>query len=90
MAPDNQQNHPSEQKNLTPEAREALIKFNATLRQGASLQPTEFFWRDHGAWLERQGYKLRPRYQPGWEPDIPVFDMVPYNNENFISMAVRA
>ncbi|TFK74324.1 hypothetical protein BDN72DRAFT_81782 [Pluteus cervinus] len=87
MAPDNQQNIPSEQENLAPEAREALIRFNAAKRECASLLPTEFFWRDHGAWLESQGYKLRPRYQPGWEPDIPMFETVSYNNENFVSMA---
>ena len=28
----------------------------------------EMFWRDHQVWLAEQGYMLRPRYRPGWQP----------------------
>ncbi|TFK74308.1 kinase-like protein [Pluteus cervinus] len=38
----------------------------------AALEESEYFWRDRAVWLEAQGYKLRPRYQPGWEPVIPL------------------
>ncbi|KZT10865.1 uncharacterized protein LAESUDRAFT_721252 [Laetiporus sulphureus 93-53] len=32
------------------------------------LLPEEHFWRDHYQWLEECGYRLRPRYKPGWIP----------------------
>ncbi|KAJ7155629.1 kinase-like domain-containing protein [Mycena filopes] len=32
------------------------------------LGPSEQFWTNHQPWLERCGYKLRPRYSPGWVP----------------------
>ncbi|TFK74310.1 hypothetical protein BDN72DRAFT_833659 [Pluteus cervinus] len=74
-------------ENMPPDAREALSRLNAVLREGAALLKSEYFWRDHAAWLETQGYKLRPRYQPGWEPDIPAFENVPPNNEEWVPMA---
>jgi hypothetical protein len=33
-----------------------------------ALDPGERWWRDMGPFLEQSGYKLRPRYQPGWRP----------------------
>ena len=35
---------------------------NAELRDG------ELFWRDHYDWLKAAGYRLRPRFRPGWIP----------------------
>ncbi|KAJ7140491.1 hypothetical protein C8R43DRAFT_892745 [Mycena crocata] len=32
------------------------------------LSHDEKFWTEHQPWLERQGYRLRPRYQPSWTP----------------------
>ncbi|KAF5376355.1 hypothetical protein D9757_008688 [Collybiopsis confluens] len=32
------------------------------------LQDHEIFWRDHYEWLQDKGYRLRPRYRPGWVP----------------------
>ncbi|PBK97526.1 hypothetical protein ARMGADRAFT_1162399 [Armillaria gallica] len=32
------------------------------------LTITEIFWRDHCVWLKEYGYKVRPRFQPGWKP----------------------
>ena len=32
----------------------------------ANLREDEIFWRDHQPWLEKRGYMLRARYQPGW------------------------
>ncbi|TFK74339.1 hypothetical protein BDN72DRAFT_833694 [Pluteus cervinus] len=48
---------------------ERLRQLNQEL---AALKVYEYFWRDRAVWLETQGYKLRPRYQPGWEPDVPL------------------
>ncbi|KAI0823384.1 kinase-like domain-containing protein [Trametes gibbosa] len=28
----------------------------------------EHLWREHYTWLESEGYRLRPRYQPNWTP----------------------
>ncbi|TFK74335.1 hypothetical protein BDN72DRAFT_760235 [Pluteus cervinus] len=55
-----------------------------------SLLRAEFYWRDRALWLETQGYKLRPRYQPGWAPEIPNLENVPLNDEEFVAMAVPA
>lgn len=32
------------------------------------LTERELFWRDHYNWLKTQGYLLRPRYHPDWDP----------------------
>jgi hypothetical protein len=32
------------------------------------LSMTEQWWRDHGPLFEVYGYRLRPRYQPNWQP----------------------
>ncbi|KAJ7502398.1 hypothetical protein B0H11DRAFT_1712535 [Mycena galericulata] len=32
------------------------------------LSNREIWWRDHQVWLEKCGYKLRPRYMPDWVP----------------------
>jgi len=32
------------------------------------LMGGEAFWGDHYEWLRVRGYKLRPRYKPGWKP----------------------
>ena len=32
----------------------------------AILDPAEEMWRDTGPLLKAHGYRLRPRYQPGW------------------------
>ncbi|TFK74338.1 hypothetical protein BDN72DRAFT_833692 [Pluteus cervinus] len=64
----------------------ALLRFHERQCKAAQLLPVEYFWQDKAAWLEAQGYKLRPRYQPGWEPDIPMVDAY-VMNENFVPMA---
>ncbi|TFK74323.1 hypothetical protein BDN72DRAFT_744001, partial [Pluteus cervinus] len=48
-----------------------------------ALHQTEFLWRDQYEWLETKGYKLRPRYQPGWEPDIPTTQLSLSLNQDF-------
>jgi hypothetical protein len=32
------------------------------------LSEGEIYWRDHQKWLLECGYRLRPRYDPGWIP----------------------
>ncbi|TFK74317.1 hypothetical protein BDN72DRAFT_833669 [Pluteus cervinus] len=69
-----------------PQAREALIRLNAVKQGFMSLGVAEFFWRDHAVWLESRGYKLRPRYQPDWDPKLNVLEQVNLGDENFLSM----
>ncbi|KAL1742166.1 hypothetical protein HDZ31DRAFT_43842 [Schizophyllum fasciatum] len=46
-----------------------LDELRRTLRRTLSdVLPTEKWWVDHRAWLESQGYLLRPRFTPDWEP----------------------
>ncbi|KAJ7179691.1 kinase-like domain-containing protein [Mycena filopes] len=33
----------------------------------------EYFWRDYRPWLLERGYRLRPRYQPGWVPSWKTY-----------------
>ncbi|KAJ7143761.1 hypothetical protein C8R44DRAFT_973611 [Mycena epipterygia] len=35
-----------------------------------TLGEEELLWADYQPWLERHGYMLRPRYRPGWVPEI--------------------
>lgn len=37
-------------------------------RRAGTLVTSEEWWRDHYVDIERHGYKLRPRYDPLWEP----------------------
>ena len=37
-------------------------------RRIGTLVKSEEWWRDHYVDIERHGYKLRPRYNPLWEP----------------------
>ncbi|KAJ7282640.1 hypothetical protein C8J57DRAFT_1710738 [Mycena rebaudengoi] len=53
------------------ESDEAFIRSLAqasglTPREAGKLHRNEVFWADHQPWLETCGYRLRPRYAPGW------------------------
>jgi hypothetical protein len=37
-------------------------------RRAGTLVKSEEWWRDHYVDIGRHGYKLRPRYDPLWEP----------------------
>jgi hypothetical protein len=37
-------------------------------RRAGTLVKSEEWWRDHYVDIGRHGYKLRPRYDPVWEP----------------------
>jgi len=48
--------------------------------------PVEHFWVEHAVWLESLGYKLRPRYRPGWIPSWINTRKYPYNCEDSLSV----
>ncbi|TFK74300.1 kinase-like protein [Pluteus cervinus] len=75
---------------IAPKPQSALERLNAILRRGAALTVPEFFWRDLVPWLETKGYKLRPRYQAGWEPVIPMSRLVAPLHEDYLPMARAA
>ncbi|TFK74315.1 hypothetical protein BDN72DRAFT_833667 [Pluteus cervinus] len=74
----------------SPPAQETQEEFLERMRlkvvESFSLLPPEFYWRDRALWLESQGYKLRPRYQPGWVPNVSTSETVPLNDEEFVAM----
>ncbi|KAJ6548237.1 hypothetical protein DFH09DRAFT_926478 [Mycena vulgaris] len=35
-----------------------------------TLGEEELLWAEYQPWLERYGYMLRPRYRPGWVPEV--------------------
>lgn len=37
-------------------------------RLDGGLTSLEIWWCDLQPWLEEKGYRLRPRYRPGWVP----------------------
>ena len=37
-------------------------------RSAGTLVMAERWWRDRYTEIEKQGYRLRPRYHPHWEP----------------------
>lgn len=41
----------------------------------AILGPREIFWRDRFSFFEARGYRLRPRFRPGWIPSWYVKDL---------------
>lgn len=40
----------------------------ATVDGAFDLLLSEVWWRDHSTFLESRGYRLRPRFRPGWSP----------------------
>lgn len=45
----------------------------ADAEKAAKLQPQETWWADRRDLLASKGYKLRPRFQPGWKaPWMPL------------------
>ncbi|KAI9512192.1 kinase-like domain-containing protein [Russula earlei] len=57
-------------KRLIPDATtNAVESFVGRERtETGTLFPSELWWRDHYHDIESQGYVLRPRYHPNWEP----------------------
>ena len=54
----------------------------------ARLDEQEEFWRDHTDLLESRGYRLRPRYRPGWVASWTVKNVERIRCEDFISLNV--
>ncbi|EJD41431.1 hypothetical protein AURDEDRAFT_138671 [Auricularia subglabra TFB-10046 SS5] len=48
------------------------------------LDPMEIFWRDLQPYLLSKGYKLRPKYAPGWTPPWVGTDIYPHLFEETI------
>ncbi|KAI0669460.1 kinase-like domain-containing protein [Trametes maxima] len=42
-----------------------------------NLLPSEFYWKDRFEFLERAGYRLRPRYHPEWKPSWTGTNIAP-------------
>src|SRR6266852_5601367 len=43
-------------------------EFHTSTRRAGTLVKSEEWWRDHYVDIGKRGYKLRPRYNPLWEP----------------------
>jgi hypothetical protein len=50
-----------------PNVVRATESYTSTRRAG-TLVKSEEWWRDHYVDIGRHGYRLRPRYDPLWEP----------------------
>ena len=50
---------------------------------------TERWWRDRYTDIEKQGYRLRPRYHPHWEPSWSKVGRDFYNAEDGQATIVR-
>ncbi|KAF8265700.1 kinase-like domain-containing protein [Lactarius quietus] len=59
-------------------------------RQAGTLVMTERWWRDRYNDIEKQGYKLRRRYHPQWEPSWPKTGKDFYNAEDGQATILRA
>ncbi|KAK7439041.1 hypothetical protein VKT23_017747 [Stygiomarasmius scandens] len=46
------------------------------------IRESEQFWVSHAQWLEQMGYRLRPRYQPGWVPKFQSIKDFSKNPDN--------
>uniref|UniRef100_A0A0W0FIE8 Uncharacterized protein n=1 Tax=Moniliophthora roreri TaxID=221103 RepID=A0A0W0FIE8_MONRR len=51
-------------------AKLALPPYRNNQNYGSALFEVEEFWVKRVVWLESVGYRLRPRYQPGWVPKL--------------------
>ena len=67
--------------------RESEERLNARPPK-SNLLPGEEFWRDHQVWLQEQGYMLRPRYHPDWEPSWKRKNIEFYEAEDYIQFPV--
>lgn len=54
------------------------------------LDSEEIFWRDLHPFLRERGYRLRPRYIPGWTPSWIGTDINPIHMEDSHGIMVRA
>ncbi|KAJ7092036.1 kinase-like domain-containing protein [Mycena belliarum] len=68
----------------TEEHRQRFPKLhiNDNFMEEGRLATTEFFWRDHYAWLKDAGYLLRSRYSPGWSASWKGTSKSPFECED--------
>lgn len=55
-------------KSIKSEQVEVAKEGQSNVNDIDRLDPWECWWRDRAEFFERRGYRLRPRYQPGWIP----------------------
>lgn len=65
-------------------------KRNYEIRHDRSeiLAPYEIFWRDRCSLFEKHGYRLRPRFRPGWVPSWYTNDVYKVSCEDNLSGTV--
>ena len=67
--------------------QELSSKEDTTDSTNSRLNPSEQFWAGLQPWFETRGYKLRPRYRPGWVASWlknPVDNLDPFDCEDWI------
>ncbi|KAI9069047.1 hypothetical protein FKP32DRAFT_1608574 [Trametes sanguinea] len=66
-------------------SNEAVAKWAKLTEEGFSnLGPAELLWQARYRYLEEHGYRLRPRYKPGWKPSWTGTNLDPYFCEDYI------
>ncbi|KAI1790366.1 kinase-like domain-containing protein [Ganoderma leucocontextum] len=69
---------------LSPEREQVETELT---REGVyDLLPAEVDWQKRQQFLDKMGYKLRPRYQPGWKPSWDHTNLNPTYCEDSISL----
>ena len=53
------------------------------------LAIAEKWWKERYNLLENRGYRLRPRYQPGWTPSWVKTSLSKYDCEDSVMLIVR-
>lgn len=60
-------------ENLSPVSTDAELDAD-----GFALSSDEKWWKDRAVFLESKGYRLRPRFLPGWTPSWKTRSLDPY------------
>ncbi len=70
---------------------EELKRIQERTRLGRyDLRDVEVQWRDKAKLLLQHGYRLRPRFMPGWTPAWEGTDLLPEYCEDNVPALVRA
>ena len=69
--------------------KKILQLYEERTKEGSyDLTPGEKWWRDRANLFEHHGYKLRPRYLPGWKPSWLGTDLHPFTCEDSHTVVV--
>ncbi len=69
---------------------EELEDVRARMLEGFyDLDEAEIEWRDKADFLMQHGYRLRPRFMPGWTPSWEGTDILPTYCEDSVRATVR-